>query len=90
MSIRDFPPTTDYDLEKIENVFVETSLSKNVSKLEELIRELRKNLFLRTQYSHAPERVWEEEEQVEERMNINKLKRQEWDIETEKMIQDCK
>lgn len=57
--------------------------------LEQLVRRLRDELFQKTEYQHAHEREWEDEDQENARERSNDEAKKEWDAETDEMIRGC-
>lgn len=57
--------------------------------LEALIRTLRNQLYFKTKHRYAHERVWETEEDEEDREKANQERRKEWDEATEELIRKC-
>ncbi len=58
--------------------------------MEQLVRKLREELWYKTKHVYAHERVWESDEEEENREYWNKEGKKKWDLETEEMILDVK
>jgi hypothetical protein len=56
-------------------------------RLPRIIRDLRKRLYLLTEHRYQSKREWEDEELENKRVERNRVRRAEWDAETERMIQ---
>jgi len=57
--------------------------------LEQLVRRLRDELYQKTEYRHAHEREWEDEDAENARERSNAEAKREWDAETDEMIREC-
>lgn len=65
-------------------------MSVKTATMEDLVRKLRNDEFYQRIYRQAHERVWETEEEEEDRIALNKEKKTAWDAETEEMIKNAK